>query len=117
IFYERGSSDWTLTSSLFRRSGLMPNVAFEVDSIETAKRMAERGLGLAFLPQLAVAREIRAGNLNAVKILDAEPLGRSLDVIHPRHRPLRVEAKAFLGVMRKTATETSKFGASGGRAR
>ena len=62
IFYDHGSSDWTLTHSLFRRAGLMPNVALEVDSIETAKRMVERGLGLSFLPQLAVAREIRRAN-------------------------------------------------------
>ena len=83
IFYERGSSDWTLTHSLFRRAGLVPNVALEVDTIETAKRMVDRGLGMAFLPQLAVGQELRSGKLVTVKLLDAEPLGRSLDVIHP----------------------------------
>jgi DNA-binding transcriptional LysR family regulator len=41
VFYERGSSDWTLTHGLFRRAGLVPNVAVEVDTIETAKRMAD----------------------------------------------------------------------------
>ena len=56
IFYDRGSSDWTLTHSLFRTAGLVPNVALEVDSIETAKRMVERGLGLSFLPQIAVGK-------------------------------------------------------------
>src|SRR5207249_11127185 len=103
IFYERGSSDWTLTHSLFRRAGLVPNVAFEVDTIETAKRMVERDLGSAFLPQLAVGREIRAGKLLAIKLLDAEPLGRSLDVIHPRHRPLRGQAQAFLRALKEVA--------------
>ena len=103
IFYERGSSDWTLTHSLFRRAGLVPNIAFEVDTIETAKRMVERGLGVAFLPQLAVGREIRAGKLLAIKLLDAEPLGRSLDVIHPRHRPLRGQAQAFLRALKEVA--------------
>jgi DNA-binding transcriptional LysR family regulator len=105
IFYERGSSDWTLTHSLFRRAGLMPNVTLEVDSIETAKRMVERGLGLAFLPQMAVGEEMRRGKLVSVKILDAEPLGRSLDVIHPRHRPLRSEAQAFLRSVREAIKE------------
>ena len=57
IFYDQGSSDWTLTHSLFRPAGLVPNVALEVDSIETAKRMVERGLGLSFLPQIAVGSE------------------------------------------------------------
>jgi DNA-binding transcriptional LysR family regulator len=107
IFYERGSSDWTLTTGLFRRAGLMPNVALEVDSIETAKRMVERGLGLAFLPQMAVGQEIRRRKLEIVKILDAEPLGRSLDVIHPRHRPLRSEAQAFLHILRETINQAS----------
>jgi DNA-binding transcriptional LysR family regulator len=106
IFYERGSSDWTLTHSLFRRAGLVPNVALEVDTIETAKRMVDRGLGMAFLPQLAVGQEIRSGKLATVKLLDAEPLGRSLDVIHPRHRPLRKEAQAFLQVI-KAAIKSS----------
>lgn len=106
IFYERGSSDWTLTHSLFRRAGLVPNVALEVDTIETAKRMVDRGLGVAFLPQLAVGQEIQAGKLVTVKLLDAEPLGRSLDVIYPRHRPLRKEAQAFLQVIREAVQES-----------
>src|SRR5437588_9252998 len=42
IFFDRGSSDWTLTHSLFRTAGLVPNVAMEVDTIEAAKRMVER---------------------------------------------------------------------------
>ncbi len=60
IFFDRGSSDWTLTQGLFRRAGLVPNVALEVETIETAKRMVERGMGLAFLPHLAVGSELRA---------------------------------------------------------
>jgi len=107
IFYERGSSDWTLTHSLFRRAGLVPNVALEVDTIETAKRMVDRGLGMAFLPQLAVGQELRSGKLVTVKLLDAEPLGRSLDVIHLRHRPLRKEAQAFLQVIREAVKASS----------
>src|SRR2546426_10314253 len=59
IFFDRGSSDWTLTQGLFRRAGLVPNVTLEVETIETAKRMVERGMGLAFLPHLAVGRELR----------------------------------------------------------
>jgi len=107
IFYERGSSDWTITQGLFRSAGLVPNVALEVDSIETAKRMVERGLGLSFLPQLAVGREIRSHQLVTVKVLDAEPLRRSLDVIHPRRRPLRPEARAFLQMLRDAARENA----------
>ena len=54
VFFDRGSSDWTLTHGLFRRAGLVPNVALEVETIETAKRMVERGVGFAFLDRKSV---------------------------------------------------------------
>lgn len=105
IFFDRGSSDWTLSHGLFRRAGLVPNVALEVETIEAAKRMVERGLGLAFLPHLAVSREIRRRTFVAIDIVDAEPLARSLDVIHPRQRPLSAEARALLLALRVAVSE------------
>jgi hypothetical protein len=54
-----------------------------------------------------VGREIRAHKLTTVKLVDAEPLRRSLDVIHPRHRPLRAEVRAFLQMVREAANEDS----------
>ncbi len=100
IFFDRGSSDWTLSHGLFRRAGLVPNVVLEVETIETAKRMVERGIGLAFLPHLAVSREIRRRTFVAIDIVDAESLARSLDVIHPRQRPLSAEARGLLQALR-----------------
>src|SRR5881409_3480928 len=105
IFFDRGSSYWTLTHGLFRRAGLVPNVALEVETIETAKRMVERGVGFAFLPHLAVGRELRRRTLAAIEIVDAEPISRSLDVIHPRARPLSGEARALLGVLRSALAQ------------
>ena len=105
IFFDRGSSDWTLTHGLFRRAGLVPNVVLEVETIETAKRMVERGMGLAFLPHLAVVNEIRRRRLVALELSDAEPLSRSLDVIHPRQRPLSQEALALLKTLRAAVGE------------
>jgi len=107
IFFDRGSSDWTLTQGLFRRAGLVPNVALEVETIETAKRMVERGMGLAFLPHLAVGRELRRRSLVAIEIMDAEPIVRSLDVIHPRPRPLSAAARALLQALRSALSEAA----------
>ena len=105
VLFDRGSSDWTLTLGLFRRAGLVPNVVLEVESIEAAKRMVERGIGIAFLPQLAVVREIRRAQLIAIDLRDAEALSRSLDVIHPRQRPLSTEAHALLKTLRAAVGE------------
>ena len=103
VFYDRGSSDWTLTQGLFRRAGILPNVVLEVEGIEAAKRMVERKLGLSFLPQIAVSHELQRGKLVAIQISDAEPLHRNLDVIHPRRRPLTRDAQAFLLLLRAAA--------------
>jgi len=108
IFYDRGSSDWTLTQGLFRRAGLLPNVVLEVESIEAAKRMVDRGLGLGFLPLIAVAQELRSGKLRAIEIVDAEPLHRNLDVIHLRHQPLTPEALSFLKLLESAARHSLK---------
>jgi DNA-binding transcriptional LysR family regulator len=106
IFFDRGSSDWTLSQGLFRRAGLLPNVVLEVETIEAAKRMVERKLGLSFLPQIAVTHELHEGKLVAIEIVNAEPLRRNLDVIHPRHRPLAKDAQAFLALLRTAAAST-----------
>jgi len=108
ILFDRGSSDWTLSHGLFRRAGLVPNVVLEVETIETAKKMVERGIGLAFLPLLAVAREIARKVFAAIEVVDAEPLSRSLDVIHPRQRPLGAEALALLRVLRAAVGEVPR---------
>src|SRR5215469_6121328 len=101
ILFEPGSGDWALTQSLFRGSGLVPNIAYEVDSIETAKQMVGRGMGLAFLPQIAIHHDLKIGRLRAVQIANAEPLSRSLDVVHPRHRALRREAADLVQLLRR----------------
>jgi len=117
IFYDRGSSDWTLTQGMFRRAGLLPNVVLEVETIEAAKRMVERKLGLSFLPQIAVAQELRQGELAAIEITNVEPLQRNLDVIHPRHRPLASDAQAFLQLLRAAAATPVPHGTTPGKHR
>jgi DNA-binding transcriptional LysR family regulator len=76
----------------------------EVETIEAAKRMVERKLGLSFLPQIAVIHELRKGKLAALEITDAEVLQRNLDVIYPRRRALTREAQQFLALLQAAAT-------------
>jgi DNA-binding transcriptional LysR family regulator len=103
VFFDRGSSDWTLTQGLFRRAGLLPNVVMEVETIEAAKRMVERKLGFSFLPQISVTDEFRQRKLVSIEILDGEPLRRNLDVIQPRHRALGRDAQSFLRLLQAAA--------------
>jgi DNA-binding transcriptional LysR family regulator len=103
IFYDRGSSDWTFSQGLFRREGWLPNTVLEVETIESAKKMVERKLGFAFLPLIALSEELRQGKLRAIEITDAEPLHRSLDVIHLKSHPLSANAREFMKVLERAA--------------
>ena len=116
IFYDRGSSDWTLSQGLFRRAGLIPNVVLEVETIEAAKRMVERKLGFSFLPQIALTHELQRRKLVSIEITDAEPIRRNLDVVHPRRRPLNKEALDLFGILR-SATDKTLAGSAAVRAR
>ena len=60
-----GSSDWTLTHSLFRRvRDYFQTSSWRFDTIKDNEADGRRELGMAFLPQLASGkREIRAGKL------------------------------------------------------
>ncbi|HEY6467046.1 MAG TPA: LysR family transcriptional regulator substrate-binding protein, partial [Candidatus Acidoferrales bacterium] len=109
IFYDRGSSDWTFSQGLFRREGWLPNTVLEVETIESAKKMVERKLGFAFLPLIALSEELRNGKLRAIEITDAEPLHRSLDVIHLRNRPLSSNARELMKVLERAAAVMIPF--------
>jgi DNA-binding transcriptional LysR family regulator len=68
IVFARSSAYYDLTDSLLRQAGVPSRNIMEVDNIEAAKRMAERGLGLALLPSTAVADALDAGALRQVDV-------------------------------------------------
>jgi len=95
ILFDKGSSDWILITGFFRRGGLLPNVVLELEGIEAAKKMVEKGIGIAMLPQMAVRQELHRGSLVHITISDARPLWRSVDLVYRRKRVLSEIARAF----------------------
>ncbi len=101
ILFDKGSSDWILITGFFRRGGLLPNVVLELEGIEAAKKMVEKGIGIALLPQLAVRQELRSGSLVHIRITDARSLARHVDLVYRRDVTLSEIAKAFRHHVRK----------------
>jgi len=95
ILFDKGSSDWILITGFFRRSGLLPNVVLELEGIEAAKKMVEKGIGIALLPRLAIRRELHQRHLAAVPIVDARPLARYVDLVYRRPGTLSDVARTF----------------------
>src|SRR6266704_3793388 len=78
IMFDRTSSYYEITQAAFLSSGTMLRGLMELDSIEAAKKMVERGLGVALLPRTAVAREVEGRTLRAVRMKDAPPMHNSI---------------------------------------
>ena len=71
VFYDRDSDDYEITQSLLREAGVVPYGVIEVDSVDTARRLVARGLGVALLPSTTAVPEFEAGRLAPVGLTDA----------------------------------------------
>src|SRR5438270_919806 len=78
IRFDRTSSYYEITQGAFLSAGVSLRGLMELDSIEAAKKMVERGLGVALLPGTAVAREVSGRTLSAVKMSDAPPMQNAI---------------------------------------
>jgi DNA-binding transcriptional LysR family regulator len=71
----------------------------ELDSLEATKRMVEEGLGIALLPLVTIERELAAGTLVKVDLIDAEPIKRPISLIYRRHRKRPRTVQAFIDML------------------
>lgn len=71
------------------------NVTLELGSNSAIKDAVRRGLGVAFLSQLAVRRELGSKELSALAIKGLD-LQRNFYLVYDRRRPLSPAAAAFL---------------------
>ena len=100
IMFDRTSSYYEITHAALLASGVKLKRYMELDSIEAAKKMVERGLGVALLPGTAVVRELAAQNLSKVRMRDAPAMYNSIAAFRRRDagKPEGVVA-AFLGLL------------------
>jgi DNA-binding transcriptional LysR family regulator len=84
ILFDRTSSYYDVTNALFRKAGVVPRGITEVDNIEAAKRMVERGLGVALLPGTAVADAVSNGTLREIELVGAEAIRRRIVAVGRR---------------------------------
>ncbi|HWO93786.1 MAG TPA: LysR family transcriptional regulator [Dehalococcoidia bacterium] len=99
IFFDKGSSYYALTQSLFRQAGVVPRIAMELDSMEATKKMVEEGLGIALLPRASVQREIELGILKEAQVRGAERVRRPISLIYRRNRKRPRVVQAFMEVL------------------
>ncbi|MFC5650351.1 LysR family transcriptional regulator [Paenibacillus solisilvae] len=81
IFFDHGSIDWMMIHGLFESKKLSPNVVLEVDSMEAAKQMVIKGIGISFLPEMCVRTELEEAQLCQITISTSVELERKIECL------------------------------------
>jgi DNA-binding transcriptional LysR family regulator len=84
VLFGRSSSYLEFTNATFRQAGVLPGSVLELDNIEAAKKMVERGLGVSLVPESTVAAELAAGTLTRIELVDAAPVPREIVAVRRR---------------------------------
>lgn len=95
IAYEAGSPTRTMMDTLFKRMSLDIEYTIESSNVATIKRMTMAGLGLAFLPDVAVGFEIRQGLLTRIS-LPSMVMAQELTLYTKANRTLSATGRAFV---------------------
>lgn len=106
VMFDRASSYHELTSGIFLEAAIVPRSVMELDNIDSAKKMVEQGLGVAFLPAVAVADEVRAHRLRVVGLSDSMPPRRPIVAVRRKHAGAPAgPTSAFLALLREMRPE------------
>ncbi|NEW05078.1 LysR family transcriptional regulator [Paenibacillus sp. SYP-B3998] len=68
VFFECGSLDWMKIHRLFATLDHPPQIEYQIDNLETAKKLVTKGMGISFLPELCVRKEVKEGLLVPIHI-------------------------------------------------
>ncbi len=99
---------------MLRQAGALPGGIMELDNIEAAKKMVERGLGISLVPRSAVTAELAAGALHLVDLADGAPGHREIVAVRRRDAgPPSGAVAAFMRLLTEVRAQL-ELGAAGG---
>jgi DNA-binding transcriptional LysR family regulator len=104
IMKEAGSGTRKQVNELFSGKGLTPNVLMETSNTEFIKQLVQRGEGISFLVEEAVAAEINEKKL-ATLPLAGEELFLDVSIAYLKDQHLSHPARAFVEMLKKMATK------------
>lgn len=81
VFFECGSLDWLRIHRVFESLEQPPNIVFQVDNAETAKKLVLGRAGICFLPGLCAEQEVREGKLIPVDITETSGISLQTNLI------------------------------------
>ena len=109
IMKEMGSGTRKQINDLFSRKGLTPNVLMETSNTEFIKQLVQRGEGISFLVEEAVAAEIKEKKLTTVPLEGKAPF-LDVSIAYLKDQHLSHPARAFVEMLKKMATKGPQTG-------
>ena len=91
----------------FRNHQVPLNMAIEMPTIETIRRLVQQNLGVAFLPKMCVAQQILDGSLKEINVRELF-MERSIRLVCPAQRILSQASKAFLELVSNTTVPAAE---------
>lgn len=95
LLLDRHSQTRRLLDGLIASSGIAPEIAMELGSVEVVKQLASLGFGVGVVPAAAVLRECRAGLLSSRRFLPRARI-RELGIVHGSADSLSPAAVVFI---------------------
>ncbi|MCL6548307.1 MAG: LysR family transcriptional regulator [Alicyclobacillus sp.] len=98
IVREQGSGTREVTDRMFRETGIQPAALMEFGSTQVIKESVEAGLGISFLSENAIRKELALGTLRAVHI-EGHPFVRHFSWVQRRQQVRTKALDLFLGYL------------------
>jgi DNA-binding transcriptional LysR family regulator len=104
IMKEAGSGTRKQVNDLFGEKGLIPNVLMETSNTEFIKQLVQRGEGISFLVEEAVAAEIRDKRLATASLAGHQPV-LDVSIAYLKDQHLSRPARAFVEMLKSMAAK------------
>ena len=101
ILREVGSATRAAIGNQLQNSGLEIESLMEMENPESIKKAVQSGLGIAFISMYAVANELKANSLVAIRVRGLR-IDRELKIVYRRDKHLSRAATAFIEMARKS---------------
>lgn len=89
-----------LVETLLGKMKVTPNVDCEIDSLSATLELVERGVGYSILPYASVNRQVRAGSLVCMPIVEPR-LSRQLVLATSTQRPMTILTRSLAGTIKE----------------
>jgi len=109
IMKEAGSGTRKRVNELFSNKDLTPNVLMETSNTEFIKQLVQRGEGISFLVEEAVAADLHEKRLATVPLAGQAPF-LDVSIAYLKDQHLSHPARAFVDMLKKMATKGPEAG-------